>query len=137
LEKFDLSGLYLQIVLSSFAENGIEKRLSSILLFLLNIQQNPKSESLCMHSQVILAQPDQFPFYFRDLRATSICPNYSKSWFLSKLSLNGLIIYYIIYIRLHISRIRNYLVSQMTSFQHYVLSILLRCMNSFNLIIPN
>ena len=122
MEKFDLSGLYLQIVLSSFAENGTEKD-SSVFYFLLNIQQNPKSESLCMHSQVILAQPDQFPFYFRDLRATSICPNYSKSWFLSKLSLNGLIIYYIIYIRLHISRIRNYLVSQMTSFQHYLLSI--------------
>ena len=61
LEKFDLSGLYLQIVSSSFAENGTFEPLHYSTFSAEYSTKTPKSESLCMHSQVILAQPNQFP----------------------------------------------------------------------------
>ena len=42
LEKFDLSGLYLQIVSSSFAENGIEKKTLQYSTFSAEYSTKPK-----------------------------------------------------------------------------------------------
>ena len=75
LEKFDLSGLYLQIVLSSFDENGIEKNTLQYSTFSAAYSK-PKIRILmyAFPSHISATKPISF-----DLRATSICPNNSKS----------------------------------------------------------